>query len=503
MKKVLFASISLVLFTGCLNQQKQKLRTELVPVTKSQRQEYKTALETGKGSLPLATVGSSPSPASSVVSAPSSSPSPSLAVSPLPSAASEACDSFIAKLGGNFHSDSIEVPENWDHPESSKSIRVFYYWRDAIAAIPGASSVPVVFFNGGPADDSHGSAELIEQNGSFTFVPFVYIDQRGTGCSDPFPVGNDEVTAARTAKYGSRGIVRDAEAIRKKVFGANVRWRAYGQSYGGLITQRYLEIAPEGLDRAISHGFSIMSDPAQWTADRVHSQELVAQQFFAKYPGDKDLLKNARAKIAEDQCWSAGDNKVCGPVVLDALVMLLGFNDRWDEMDGFIQALATTDGDIYQEALNEFVRSFTLGMYADTDLAEPVLTKLEITPGLNDPDGCAAAMEKLKAQGEDPDHYDFNECRLYLQMQIPAEAMTAKIQADPIDLDKVLKNIEGADAPDFYLFSGQKDVFVPYTTFDEEVKKLGDHVKYESFPNSGHEGFLSESDVVSAVIQKK
>jgi len=40
MKKVLIAIISLVLLAGCLDQQKEKLRNQLVPETKAQRDSY-------------------------------------------------------------------------------------------------------------------------------------------------------------------------------------------------------------------------------------------------------------------------------------------------------------------------------------------------------------------------------------------------------------------------------------------------------------------------------
>ncbi|MBC7742441.1 MAG: hypothetical protein H7061_09600, partial [Bdellovibrionaceae bacterium] len=44
----------------------------------------------------------------------------------------------------------------------------------------------------------------------------------------------------------------------------------------------------------------------------------------------------------------------------------------------------------------------------------------------------------------------------------------------------------------FFLYSGRFDVFVPFETFVEEIRYLGDIIHYKNFESSGHEGFLSE-----------
>lgn len=48
----------------------------------------------------------------------------------------------------------------------------------------------------------------------------------------------------------------------------------------------------------------------------------------------------------------------------------------------------------------------------------------------------------------------------------------------------------------FFLFSGSFDCMVPKDLFENKVKVLGKLVTYTNFPDSGHEGFMSEARVI-------
>ncbi len=404
------------------------------------------------------------------------------------------CASFIRGLKG-FKTGTIEVPEDWDHPKSSPKINVFYYWRKADGE--GAKRPPVVFYNGGPASDSHGSAELLAPLEFTNNADLVFIDQRGTGCSTAFPSKNNEATALRLMNWGSRGIVGDSEAIRLQLFG-NQRWRAYGQSYGGFIVHRYLEIAPEGLDRAIAHGASIMHDPILWDVERLRSQKRVGENYFAKFPEDRLLLAMARTAIPNDHCWAQGDFSVCGPVVLDSLTILLGFQSSWLSLHRWIQKLRDAKGVLDYAILDSLVRELVFGVFAEGGLGGNVLSKMEIVPGYDDSASCAESFKVLRAAGEDPDAFDINECRLLSGLKSPYFPLMKNVTGRPIAINKIASVLKSG-GPGFFLFSGAQDVFVPVNTFSEEVQQLDKLVHYKSFPGSGHEGFYTESEVQEAV----
>jgi pimeloyl-ACP methyl ester carboxylesterase len=461
--RLLVLTLPVVLF-ACAKGRQPETTTEVAPVSKAESQAIVARIQSGRGIAPGEVV---------------------------PPAAG--CGDFVGGLQ-DFVPGTLEVPEDWDHPETSPKIQVFYYYRKAFGE--AEKRPPVVFFNGGPASDSHGSAELLAPLPFTAEQAFVFLDQRGTGCSSPFPDSLDEATAERLTRWGSRGIVGDAEAVRHHLFGDR-KWRAYGQSYGGFIVHRYLEIAPEGLDRGIAHGASVMRDPISWMTVGVRSQQRVAANFFARYPGDRARLAAARKAIPETECWKNKNDKVCGPVVLDSLTILLGFQSSWPSLHQWIQALASPGGGVNAGVLGQVVRELVFGVYGEGGLAGNVISKMEIAPGYDDQAGCGETAKRLRDAGENPDAFDINECRLLSAYQSPFGALMRNVPARPISLDAIARNV--AKGPSFFLFSGQQDVFVPYATFGEEVEHLGKAVHYETFPNSGHEGFYTEAHVTAAV----
>ena len=84
------------------------------------------------------------------------------------------------------------------------------------------------------------------------------LDQRGTGLSTPVTAQSlrglsAKDQAAYLRRFRADDIVRDAEAIRKRMIGDR-RWTILGQSYGGFCAMRYLSASPEGLEGALITG---------------------------------------------------------------------------------------------------------------------------------------------------------------------------------------------------------------------------------------------------------
>lgn len=387
----------------------------------------------------------------------------------------------------------VEVPEDYNNPEGRK-IEVFYYGRIR----PGME--PVVFFNGGPASDSHGSATILEdfiKNPDAQKLSFIYIDQRGTGCSSPFPTEPTPEVVERLTHYTSTEIVKDSEVIREKLFGPQSQWKIFGQSYGGLIVHRYAITAPHSVKGAFAHGFSLMKDQTEWLKLRVQSQKRVSEIYFQNYPDDRESLKKLRSLISENLCFNEGGTKVCGPKIMDALTIFLGFSNSWSTLHAYINAILGSDGTLNQASLEKFVRNYVFGVYNSNGLAASVISISEISGGESDTDSCKIAEERLKAEGENPQDWLINECRLLSGMQNDQwqdllKGLKTHLQMEPMDLQKSLR--ENPKLP-FYLYAGEKDVFVPIETFQEETQVLGSLIHYQQFANSGHEGFYTEKQV--------
>ncbi len=408
------------------------------------------------------------------------------------------CAEFIKKLAPEFRHGWVSVPENWEDPKS-RDVRVFYYYR---MAKEGKDETPVVFFNGGPASDSHGSYQILEKAPASAKHPFVYIDQRGTGCSDSYPSQPvDAENAKRLTRYGTRGIVKDSEAVRKHLFGAQ-KWKVFGQSYGGYIVHRYIEVAPEGVAAAYAHGASLMDDPVAWLTLRIQSQGRVLKDYLKLYPGDDELLKKARAQVPADYCVKDSISEACGADLLDSLTLFLGFRDDWPNLHEWIKAFLDDSGKLYTPNLDDITKYLVLGSYFTNGFGANIVSAVDQTNNVPFPpedfSHCAEVRRRLMKAGEKPDDWAINECRFLAAVHVKVEELTieaSKTASDPQFASDTLKALVANPQIPFYLYSGEKDVFVPVETFSEETELLKGHIIYRNFQESGHEGFYTEPKV--------
>ncbi len=414
---------------------------------------------------------------------------------PEDSKASVDCQAFIKTLPNDYFHDFLEVPENWSQADSPM-IKVFYYGR-----ITTGKDV-VVFYNGGPASDSHGSYQGLSEQPRYNEFSFIFMDQRGTGCSTPYPQDYTTEGVARLLQYSSRAIVMDSEALRKKLLPVGKTWKVFGQSFGGRIVQRYLQVAPEGLTSAHAHGYSVMSDDYQWLALRLLSQHRVFQDYLKIYPKDDAKILKIRAQIKEDQCFVSGETSVCGPRVIDSLILSLGFKSSWGSLHLRLSGLIDQNDHLNLYSLNKLVEDFVFGVFAHNYAAGTIITWADFFTDQPDLQFCHRPLEILRQKGEHPDTWALNECRLLADIHdskwdpLMLEFLkTHQGYADPIPLDKIKENLKLYPKLKFFLYSGQADVFVPLETFEEEINFLAPLVRYTNFPNSGHEGFLTEEKV--------
>jgi pimeloyl-ACP methyl ester carboxylesterase len=381
----------------------------------------------------------------------------------------------------------VTVPEDYENP-TGRQIKVFYYGRVQ------AGKDPVVFFNGGPGSDSHSSSQIIEnyyqQAPEIQQVSFIYIDQRGTGCSDAFPTDPTPETVERLTHYTSES------------FGAGSQWKVFGQSFGGLITHRYAMVAPQSMKAGFAHGFSLMKDQNEWLTLRIKSQKRVLEVYFQQFPGDRQRLENLRQLIAEDLCFKDGETEICGPKVLDALTVFLGFSTNWPYLDLTIKSLLKADGTLNSTALTDFVRNYVFGVYNDSGLAGSVISMVEISNGESDQDACKKVDAKIEAEGDHPNDWLLNECRLLAGMTNDKWTELLKgIHVQALMTPEMMKDsLKKNPKLPFFLYSGQKDVFVPVETFQEETSLLGNLITYRSYPDSGHEGFYTERQVWKDIV---
>lgn len=403
----------------------------------------------------------------------------------------EECREFIRSLPPHYRYAKITVPENWGEPRGPQ-IEVFYYWNTGNFA----GRTPIAFFNGGPTYDSHATFAAMKDAIERHRVPFVFIDQRGTGCSTPYPRELNEATVKRLGHYGSAAVVRDADAIRARLFG-HQKWRIFGQSAGGWMVFRYLELLPENIEAAYAHGAALNGDEVAEMVARLKSQRRVSENYFKRFPHDMALWREAQTRIPQDLCFSDGTTRICGPGILDALITNLGFGNRKGSSHEWIQSLKGRNDAEFREWLKEFVTHFFFGTYVGgNSYAATALGLLEVAGG--DQDACAAAHERLEREGEHPLEWPLNECRMEQSVERKWTEVVLTLKArEPYHLDTVAEQL--AHHPDLplYLYASRQDSFVPVESYRETLTRLGGRAIYREFTASGHEGYFTEAAIWS------
>jgi pimeloyl-ACP methyl ester carboxylesterase len=410
-----------------------------------------------------------------------------------PQTLTQECKDFIAHLPQEIQKGWVRVPENWNDPSGTK-IFVFYYFRPAKNPTP--STLPIVYFNGGPTFSSHKKYRAIEAFAPSKLVPLVYLDQRGTGCSSQYPIDENDfqTSAKRLMHYASNDIVKDAESIRTKLFGENGKWRAFGQSYGGWIAYRYIVTAPEHLDAVFVHGTSLMDDWIKWMALRIKSQKTAGNKYFQTYPHDRRRLRKIRSLITPDMCFSEKDVSICGPAVLDGTIELLSKPSKWPELHGWISVLLTDQNHINKHELEKLVHENIFGVFQSNSLAQGIIgqidNELSVSP-VNE-----KVFRRLEEMGLHPQDWDFNELRMIMAIKTPMnDVVDAQNYTEfPVRINSLRSSLLRFPHLLLNVYYGKFDGLMSAESFEDEKKALKDLAHFEE-QNGGHDGYLVDDKI--------
>lgn len=243
----------------------------------------------------------------------------------------------------------VTAPLDWSAPEGA-TIRVFA--REVVAAGQKDKDLPVlVYLQGGPGGKSPrpcaGAPGWLAV--ALKRYRVLFLDQRGTGRSSPVQgrmIG--AMGAAEGGRYLSHfradSIIRDAEHIRKTVFGGR-KWATLGQSYGGFLTLSYLSRAPEALLACyVTGGLAGIDAPAaeiyRHTYPRVAEKNRI---YHARYPLDQAILDRIADVVASTDVRLPDGDRL-GVRRLQYLGMGLGMSDGFESLHWLLDEAFATDG---------------------------------------------------------------------------------------------------------------------------------------------------------------
>lgn len=411
---------------------------------------------------------------------------------------SKSCVSYIEELKKN-PSISYGWIRNTEHNASIESEVNVFYQAKIVRDKNGSIVNPVIFYNGGPGFDSHSVwntlADLLTSNPQTSLIT---MDQRGNGCSSLYPkFQNDlDLSVSVLSAYGSRMIVSDSEVLRKHL---NLeKWTVFGQSYGGLIVQRYLELNPSSVSKAVMHGTPIGAWTDSIQKERFSSIAGTYRKFSAANPGFQQKVDEIAHLLPDTHCIYSVERfvSVCGEGILSLFAPYLRAFNRQDLRDGFEQQInslhkALSGGlDVRDARLTEYLSAYlnwTVGTDDSRFFWEQVITKQEFTPGFTDSLN-GARLTPL----DDPLISESSLFRSYIFSNKSFE----NVNVDPIDVDTVKLNVVQQDI-DFYVFASEIDVISPANQVQEQVEGFLDtpNVKFLTFKDSGHEGFSTETEI--------
>jgi pimeloyl-ACP methyl ester carboxylesterase len=430
----------------------------------------------------------------------SSPPPPTAHVSSESSA--QACQDFVSKLPAEYFHDYVTVPEDPSDPNGNQ-IKVFYYGR----LTPGKT--PIVFFNGGPTSNSWSSYRVLTtkrlSDPAYADLPFIFIDQRGTGCSDSYPSVQTKDDLPKLALYGSAGIVSDAEAVRKHLIG-KAPWKIFGQSYGGMIVHRYIQMAPDSIVSATSHGFALTTDPLLTMQERIDSQNRVLNDYLVQYSDDAVELQALNNMLTPTTCFSptTGDGNVCGKEVLSQFSENIGFVDEWPWMHNWLVYLAKSTT-LSQQWIDKVVFASTSTQSYSAGWADGVIWHNEMNFASTTHANCQTIYDNLKTEkSEDQSTWLLDECQYPMQKDDYTSSYDFEVQSLPqnmMSVDDLKQILTTHPRLKLYLYSGGVDPYSPVEIFADELRSASSLLTYSNFPNTGHDGFYSEDLVWQNLVK--
>jgi pimeloyl-ACP methyl ester carboxylesterase len=291
----------------------------------------------------------------------------------------------------------VQVPLDWSNEAHSERITVFA--REIVDPVRRRDDLPyLVFLQGGPGGKGPRPVEATGWLGqALRSHRVVLLDQRGTGRSSRIDgtvieaAGDAAAAAGYLRHFRADSIVRDAEFLRRTVFG-DKPWATLGQSYGGFLTLSYLSFAPEGLRACYVTGglASITPDAAEVYRRTYPRTEAKNRQYYARYPHDEAVVSRIADLLAAGNVLLP-DGDVLTVRRFQSLGIDFGMKPGYERMHWLLDEAFATGPDRLSDTFLSQVQARS--SYADNPLFAVMQESIYATVG-NGATGWAAQAER-------------------------------------------------------------------------------------------------------------
>lgn len=293
------------------------------------------------------------------------------------------------------------VPLDHSAPDGE---RIEIYAREVVASGRENDELPwLLYLQGGPGGRSPrplGRDSWLTR--ALDDYRVLLLDQRGTGRSTPanrqtlLTRGDAAAQARYLTHFRADSIVRDCEAVRRRLLGEDTVWSVLGQSFGGFCAVTYLSFAPQGLREVLITGglpglTATADDVYRAAFPRIERKNLA---HYARYPEDVEAVRGIVRHLRDNEVPLPGGDRLT-PEAFQSLGLMLGTGNGSHTLHYLIEDAFVTgpSGPVLSDSFLSEVRghlSFTANpLYAV--LHEAIYGQRSVAPG-----GTGWAAERVR-----------------------------------------------------------------------------------------------------------
>jgi len=378
----------------------------------------------------------------------------------------------------------------------NKDIEVFYVIRRGSKE----NSPHIIFFNGGPGIGF--SEHFFEHNGYKDFLPYynlILMDQRGTGLSSK-PKDN----LYEYKYYSSKYISYDAEMIRKEIL-EDAKWIVFGQSFGGHLVRKYLELYGENALMGISHGYGECSPVTMKTSIEIELYKQV-YEYFKKYPEDRNIIENIKSQLTYKDCIGNDARSVCGEGMIDIFSFYFGLYPQ-HEIHNVLQSFDKTK--LKEEFICEI--SNIGNIILNSGILNSVVAYIDLIGGITDKELYDKVELELKKLDKEVDKEMFSFSRLSKHIESVSKSMkeleiifkNKLFDIDPIDYSVLFQKLSENDI-NLHIFGSTNDPITPIIAINEERKYINKHYNKEKicfhYSNGNHREWIQNNKLFKGIL---
>lgn len=361
----------------------------------------------------------------------------------------------------------------------------------------------MIFFNGGPGIGF--SQQFFEHGGYDDFLVdynIVFMDQRGTGYSDK-PKSDLNDYKYFTSSY----ISFDAELIKKELLGNEGKWIVFGQSFGGHLVRKYLELYAGSALMGISHGYGECS-PILMKA--YIEKELFRQvgEYFSQYPNDKAILNEIKESLSNDDLIGEDIRCLKGKDIMDVFSFYFGLY-KFSKIHDIVTRFK---GD---HAKNKFLKeiSYLGNLILNSGVLNSVVAYIDLLEGMTDDDIYSETEKYLMNENVSLQDEMFSTVRLsknvinkdQLLIDLNLFFQEKKYKSDAINLEK-LSSVLSKNNIKLYIIASRNDSLTPIQAIEAEKDSVslyesGDNYKF-IFSNGNHREWKDNQDLIKDIISE-